>query len=62
MLGYTGEGDAAAVRALVRVDNAHAGGLTDNGVVGGEVAGHELLDEGGRTDATDFLIVGERKV
>ena len=46
----------------MRGDNAHAGGLTNNRVVGGEVARHELLNEGGRTDATDFFIVGEREV
>ena len=62
VLGHAGEGDAAAVCALVRVDNAHAGGLTNNRVVGGEVARHELLDKGGCTNATDFLIVGEREV
>ena len=62
VLGHAGEGDAAAVCALVRGDNAHAGGLANNCVVGGEVAGHELLNEGGRTDATDFFIVGEREV
>ena len=62
VLGYAGEGDAAAMCALVRVDNAHAGGLTDNRVVGGEVAGHEFLDEGGRADAADFFVVGEREV
>ena len=62
VLGHAGEGDAAAVRTLVRGDNAHAGRLTNNRVVGGEVAGHELLNEGGRTDATDFFIVGEREV
>ena len=62
VLGHAGEGDAAAVRALVRVDDAHAGGFTHNRVVGGEVARHELLDKGGGTDAADFLVVGEREV